>query len=162
MSSAQAMGRARWVVITLDTLCGGEHRGPDVLVGNGRVEHGGFGFGVAEQLLDCPKIAGASVGDGAAPVAQGVCRQVAGQMPRDELAEVGLGEVATVRGREQPWAVELAGALADGARQVVLEGDEPTDQDIRILGAKRTIDPDEEEALIASVTSVSEVLHVIA
>lgn len=38
----------------------------------------------------------------------------------------------------------------------------PTDQDIRILGAKRTIDPDEEEALIASVTSVSEVLHVIA
>ena len=35
-------------------------------------------------------------------------------------------------------------------------------QDIRILGAKRTIDPDEEEALIASVTSVSEVLHVIA
>jgi hypothetical protein len=38
----------------------------------------------------------------------------------------------------------------------------PTDQDVRILGAKRTIDPDEEETLIASVTSVSEVLHVIA
>lgn len=38
----------------------------------------------------------------------------------------------------------------------------PTDQDVRILGAKRTIDPDEEDALIASVTSVSEVLQVTA
>jgi hypothetical protein len=37
-----------------------------------------------------------------------------------------------------------------------------TDQDVRILGAKRTVDSDEEETLIASVTSVSEVLHVIA
>ena len=38
----------------------------------------------------------------------------------------------------------------------------PSDHDVRILGAKRTIDPDEEEALIASVTSVSEVLRVTA
>ncbi|WP_167880511.1 PD-(D/E)XK nuclease family protein [Nocardioides guangzhouensis] len=36
----------------------------------------------------------------------------------------------------------------------------PAGQDVRILGAKRTVDPDEEEALIASVTSASEVLTV--
>ncbi len=36
----------------------------------------------------------------------------------------------------------------------------PTGEDVRILGAKRTIDPDEEETLIASVTSVSEILQV--
>lgn len=34
------------------------------------------------------------------------------------------------------------------------------DEDVRILGVKRTIDPDEEETLIASVTTVSEVLQV--
>lgn len=36
----------------------------------------------------------------------------------------------------------------------------PMDRDIRILGARRVVDPDEEEALIAAVASVSEILVV--
>ncbi|MDR2379902.1 MAG: hypothetical protein LBE08_01780 [Bifidobacteriaceae bacterium] len=35
----------------------------------------------------------------------------------------------------------------------------PVGRDIRILGAKRTVDPDEEGTLIASLASVSEVLE---
>ncbi len=35
----------------------------------------------------------------------------------------------------------------------------PMDRDIRILGARRVVDPDEDEALIAAVGSVSEVLE---
>lgn len=38
----------------------------------------------------------------------------------------------------------------------------PTGQDIRILGARRTVDPDEAASLITSVTSASEVLSVTA
>lgn len=38
----------------------------------------------------------------------------------------------------------------------------PLGHEVRVLGAKRTIDPDEEEALIASLTSASEVLRVEA
>ena len=36
----------------------------------------------------------------------------------------------------------------------------PMDRDIRILGARRVVDPDDEEALIAAVASVSEILVV--
>jgi hypothetical protein len=35
----------------------------------------------------------------------------------------------------------------------------PLDHDVRILGARRVVDPDEEDALIAALTSVSEVLQ---
>jgi len=38
----------------------------------------------------------------------------------------------------------------------------PIGHEVRVLGARRTIDPDEEEALIASLTSASEVLRVNA
>jgi hypothetical protein len=38
----------------------------------------------------------------------------------------------------------------------------PLGHEVRVLGARRTIDPDEEETLIASLTSVSEVLQVNA
>jgi hypothetical protein len=54
-----------------------------------------------------------------------------------------------------------------GGREVLVRASNPSftlpiGHDVRILGAKRTIDLDEEETLIASVTSVSEVLQVIA
>ncbi|MBK9474656.1 MAG: PD-(D/E)XK nuclease family protein [Tetrasphaera sp.] len=87
------------------------------------------------------------------------------------------GTTATAEVSEETW-YDLAGTVVreHGVKSFVLQEAKtnaevlvrtptpsyavPMDRDIRILGARRVIDPDEEDALIAAVASVSEILVV--